>query len=298
MTRTLQKTFFFAFVLALLVFSVCPALGEEAAKLPLDFSGGMPVREEFITGTWSFEDPTISVSVVQKMYSGPTYNCDYWVAHIKIADASQLRTEAANGFDDFNFETTGEKMAKRVNAVLAINGDYFTYTTEGYILRQGEVFLNKLVGRRDILLIDEDGDFHIIRYARRDDAVTEINGKKIINAFYFGPALIMDGDIVRDMDLREDMRALDGRQRMCIAQVGPLEYKCICCAGPFQKNGGMTMMEFARIVLKEGVETAYNLDGGDSCMMFFNGEKVNDVSNKSNRLFTDIIYFASAYGAE
>ncbi len=298
MTSPFHKTLFIVCVLALLTSAASPALGEENTKLPIDFSGGMPLQKEFFTGNWSYEDPTISVSVEQKIYSGPTYNCDYWVAHIRIADASQLRTEAANGFDDFNFETNGERMAKRVNAVLAINGDYFTFTTEGFILRQGEVFFNKLVGRRDILLIDEDGDFHIVRYARSDDAVTEINGKKVINAFYFGPALIMNGSIVWDMDLREDMRALDGRQRMCIAQVGPLEYKCICCAGPTRNNGGMTMMEFARIVQKEDVETAYNLDGGDSCMMFFNGEKINDVDNKSTRKFTDIIYFASAHGAD
>ena len=298
MTATLQKLFFFACVLALLAFAACAALGEEAARLPIDFSGGMPLKEEFFTGTWSYEDPTISVSIVQKRYSGPHYDCDYWVADIKIADASQLRTMAANGFDDFVTEEYGAVIARRVNAVLAIDGDYFTYTTEGFILRQGEVFLNVLKGRRDILLVDEDGDFHIIRYAARDDAVTEIGGKKIINAFYFGPALIMDGAIVWDMDLRADMMAEEGRQRMCIAQVGPLEYKCICCAGPARGSGGMTMIEFARAVAKEGVQTAYNLDGGDSCMMIFNGEKINDVGNKSMRKITDIVYFASAYGAE
>ena len=30
-------------------------------------------------------------------------------------------------------------IAKRVNAVLAINGDYFVYHNQGFILRNGEV---------------------------------------------------------------------------------------------------------------------------------------------------------------
>ena len=298
MTNTLRKLFFFVCAAALLAWAGCAALGEDNAALPIDFSDGMPLQNQFFTGEWSYEDPTISVSIVQKRYSGPHYDCDYWVADINIAHPSQLRTMAANGFDDFVTEEYGAVIARRVNAVLAIDGDYFTYTGEGYILRQGEVYLNVLKGRRDILLVDEDGDFHIVRYARKEDAVSEINGKKVINAFYFGPALIMDGTIVWDMDLRADMMAEEGRQRMCIAQVGPLEYKCICCAGPARGSGGMTMMEFARAVAKEGVQTAYNLDGGDSCMMIFNGEKINDVGNKSMRKITDIVYFASAYGAD
>ena len=298
MISTLQKLFFFVCAAALLALAGCTALGEETAALPIDFSGGMPLKSEFFKGIWAYEDPTISVSIVQKRYSGPHYDCDYWVADIKIADASQLRTMAANGFDDFYTEEYGAVIAKRVNAVLAIDGDYFTYTGEGYILRQGEVFLNVLKGRRDILLVDEDGDFHIIRYAVKEDAVSTIDGKKVINAFYFGPALIIDGKINYEMDMRADMAAEEGRQRMCIAQVGPLEYKCICCMGPARGSGGMTMLEFARTVAKEGVQTAYNLDGGDSCMMIFNGEKINDVENKSMRKITDIVYFASAYGAE
>ncbi len=298
MTNTLRKLFLFVCTAALLAASGCAALGEEAASLPIDFSGGMPLKDAFFKGTWTYEDPTISVSIVQKRYSGEHSDCDYWVADIKIAHASQLRTMAANGFDDFVTEEFGSVIAKRVNAVLAIDGDYFTYTGEGYILRQGELFLNVLKGRRDILLVDEDGDFHIVRYARNGDIGDTVDGKKIINAFYFGPALIQDGQIIWDMDLRDDMMAKEGRQRMCIAQVGPLEYKCICCAGPARGSGGMTMMEFARIAKREGVQTAYNLDGGDSCMMIFNGEKINDVGNKSMRKITDIVYFASAYGAK
>ena len=298
MINALQKLFFFVCAAAFLALAGCASLGEETAALPIDFSGGMPLKNEFFMGTWSYEDPTISVSIAQKRYSGPHYDCDYWVADIKIADASQLRTMAANGFDDFYTEEYGAVIAKRVNAVLAIDGDYFTYTGEGYIVRQGEVFLNILKGRRDILLVDEDGDFHIVPYAAKEDAVSTIDGKKVINAFYFGPALIIDGKINYEMDLRADMAAEEGRQRMCIAQVGPLEYKCICCAGPARGSGGMTMLEFARTVAKEGVQTAYNLDGGDSCMMIFNGEKINDVENKSMRKITDIVYFASAYGAE
>ena len=43
---------------------------------------------------------------------------------------------------------------------------------------------------------------------------------------------------------------------------------------------------------------AYNLDGGDSAVMVFNGEKINDPENDNERPLADIIYFASAYPGE
>lgn len=298
MTNTLQKVIFFVCAAVLLAWAGCAALGEESTALPIDFSGGMPLKEEFFTGTWSYQDPTISVSIVKKTYSGKTYNCDYWVADIRIAHASQLRTQAATTFSDYFSKKEGDILAKRVNAVLAIDGDFFTDRNGGYVLRQGQEFKIDLRGTRDVLLIDEDGDFHIIQYAKPKDATTTINGKKVINAFYFGPALIINGAYNHDMALHFDMKADLGRQRMCIAQVGHLHYKCICCGPPARGNGGMKLSEFASVVAREGVKTAYNLDGGDSCLMFFNGEKVNDLGNDRSRAIPDIIYFASAYGAE
>ena len=267
---------------------------EGASALPMDFSGGMPLKKQFFTGKWQYEDPTISVSIET---GRTTDDCDYWIASVKIAHATQLRTAAAESFDS-DMVMDGRYLAKRVNAVLAIDGDYFSYTGEGYILRQGQLFLNVLKGRRDVLLIDEDGDFHIVDGAKKGDVDKTVDGKKVINAFYFGPALVKDGKVNWYMDLRDDMAAEERKQRMCIAQVGPLEYKCICCGPPARGNAGMTLLEFAKLVAAQDVETAYNLDGGNSCMMIFNAEKINDVESEYTREINDIIYFASAYGAD
>ena len=65
---------------------------------------------------------------------------------------------------------------------------------------------------------------------------------------------------------------------------------------PPGKNSGLTLKEFAELVYEYGVQTAYNLDGGDSTMLYFHGEKVNFKDNKSKRNLQDIIYFASGEG--
>ena len=59
-------------------------------------------------------------------------------------------------------------------------------------------------------------------------------------------------------------------------------------------DAGYTL-DFAALVAKQNVKVAYNLDGGDSAMMIFNGEKINDVRSTSVREIVDIIYFASGY---
>ncbi|MBR3017411.1 MAG: phosphodiester glycosidase family protein [Clostridia bacterium] len=274
------------------------AAAETTYKLPWDFSGGMALKSEYFYGNYTYADPTIAVKVQKGVFSrGSETDCEYWVASIKIAHPSQLRTTAANGFQS-EMTMKGTAMARRVNAVLAINGDYFYFTHHGYILRQGQLFLDDLRGDRDVLLIDEDGDFHIVRNPFTGQVHETIDGKKVMQAFFFGPVLVQEGKLVRDMALRYDMRAEERRQRMCIAQVGPLEYKCICCGPPARGNSGMNLEEFARLVYSLGVETAYNLDGGDSTMLIFNGEKVNDIKSPDTRDIADIIYFASAFGAK
>jgi len=128
-------------------------------------------------------------------------------------------------------------------------------------------------------------------------AALTVRGKKIINALFFGPILVENGKRVTYISgtgMSEDLP----RQRMAIAQVGKLHYKCICCATHARGSAGMTLERFATLVARQGVTTAYNLDGGDSTMMIFNGEKINDPDNRNTRDICDIVYFASAFQGE
>lgn len=280
-------------LLALLLILLCPmlSLAEEAPALPVDFTPGKPILDQFYKGDAAYEDPTISVEIT----TGREAECDYWIADIKIGHASQLRTAAAESFET-NTDAPGAMIAKRMNAVVAMDGDYFCYSGRGFIMRQGQVFLNKLQGARDVLLIDDAGDFHIIYKADAGTAATDEITRPIVNAFFFGPALVNQGKVTNSVDqLWRDMASDLKTQRAALAQVGKLHYKIIVCAAPFRGSAGMTMKQFANFVQRQGVQTAYNLDGGDSSMLYFNGKKINDVDNPKTRDLVDIVYFASAY---
>lgn len=290
----MKKRFFLCLLALVTLFSLTGLLSAQAevVQLPIDETGGMPPLASGYSGDLAYEDPTIKVSIEL----GREENCDYWIADIQITDPAQLRTAAADGFSS-TMAMDGQKLARRVNAVLAIDGDYFCYTGSGYILRQGQLYLNKLNGDRDVLLVDELGNFHG-RHLAEDGSITgSVRGRKIINAFYFGPLLVENGEVCPDVT-GQDMAAREKRQRMCIAQVGELHYKAICCAAPARGSAGMTLEQFAAFVARQDVLIAYNLDGGDSTMMIFQNRKINDVKNNSTRDICDIIYFASAWKAE
>lgn len=300
-------------LLAFLLLVPCAAaLGEEAPAaepalfsmpLPIDFSGGMMPQEEFYKDDWTYEDPTISVRIkfrddledYMSGYKGKK-KAGAWVVDIRLGDASQLRTLAAVSFNKKDSKAV-EQMAGWVNAVIAFNGDFAARRTEGLIIRQGETFKNKLKGQLDVLAIDEAGDFHVFTRPKKDEVGDSIDGKKIINAFYFGPVLVDNGVIPEKFTTFRYLHEDDYYARLGICQLGPLHYKMIITTMQ-DVTVGMKLTDFARLCKDEGAVYAFNLDGGYSAAMIFRGQMVNDEKNAEPRTVPDIIYFASAWNGE
>ena len=275
------------------------AAGAELLKLPLDFEpapmpqGGYPAQRG-AENYDHYEDPSITADY--EMVISDEWKITYYMARVKIADGSQLRTAAASTFDKKALAPT-QAIARRMNAVVAINGDYYTGNAGRYVLRQGRVFRDAMAENQDLLLIDEDGDFHIILAEEHPESMdkTVFNGKKITNALCFGPALVRDGEIVANLDkAQKQSNPKSGEQRIAICQMGPLDYMVITVA-----HWGMTLEGFAKFVASfEGVQQAYNLDGGNSCHIVFMGNwrnKINTTGGQDYRPIPDIVYFASAW---
>ncbi len=148
------------------------------------------------------------------------------------------------------------------------------------------------------MLLDENGDMHIVRRATAETLAPYME-KNIINSFNFGPALVVDGEKMRGF-IDNDDAALLGRQRMGLAQVkkGELDYIALACTGPKWGNSGWTLDQFAQMMKRLDVENAYNLDGGNSTMVMFKGDYVNRINEETMRTISDIIYFASAWPGE
>ncbi len=238
-----------------------------------------------------YEDPSVTVSIE----NGRAYDSYYLAARIRIANPTQIRTSLASSNGKDTQQAT--RLAKRVNALFAISGDSFGDNKSGkgmYIVRQGIVKSSKPVGYFDVLLIDDNGDFHIIPEAKKED-IEAFEGN-IVNCFSFGPGLVIDGVVTqtfRDTGNGPTKRA----QRLALCQVGPLEYMCVVTSGPDHNNStGLTLAEFTELVDSLGpVQNAYNLDGGTSAWMVWRGEKLNTFGSGKYRNINDIIFFVSAW---
>ena len=279
------------FAMMLAACLLIPAAGlAETPSLPLDLSAGMPLRESCYLDKNTYEDPTIRMEVT----TGRAFDTPYWRADVTIGHPTQLRTMPARSFDS-SARIQGKQLSLRANAVLAIDGDYYWIDAERRgrcVLRQGTLYSKRLIGKSDILTIDEDGNFRIAVKAQEEDVAEVIGGKRIYNALCFGPALIVDGAVCR-IEPDEYVASEKPRARIALCQKGPLQYTVVCCGGPSARSKGMTLQEFADTLGEMALLQAYNLDGGNSAMMFTGGRMIN--VNSSIRSLSDIVYFASAW---
>ena len=266
-----------------------------AATLPIDFSAGHAAPDSNYTEE-SYTDESITVTVEHVWVDDARYN----VAHVKIADASQLRTALAA---DFGKTKTNKisTIAKNNNAIVAIGGDYYSDRNNGYVVRQGQVYRTKLAKTLDILFVDQNGDFHIILSSNADELKALLDsGATPINVFNFGPALVVDGE-QKDVSTYSNFNPKGNEPRCAIGQVGPLEYVMVVVDGRnAAQSNGCTLNELASFMKSLDCTQAFNLDGGNSSLMVFHGENYSQKSKSAERSVSDIIYFATAidYGMD
>lgn len=283
---------------AALLLAVSPALAA-VEPIPLDIlvHGQPPKKSGWISET-EYEDESIHMvmeSAQRKPKSSHTKITCRWV-RVKIADPSQLRTAMSNDSYEDRTLARSASMARAVNAVVAMNGDFVKYNyNRGYAVRQGVFYRDALDGSRDVLIIDDKGDFSFVKNATSEEMrikneEIEAAGRKVINAFCFGPVLVVDGE-VQDTTAPE-MESHYATQRIAICQLGELEYGILEVDGG--NGSGMNLNDLATYITMVFPECklAYNMDGGASTYLLINGQYVHKTTE--GRAISDIIYFASA----
>ena len=290
------------------LFFFCTALGD-VIPIPMDMRehGVPPKAEGWVVPDREYRDESIHVVLEeQKNYKAETSKGDitiHW-AVIEIKDPSQLRTCLSyDSFDEKKAASTQEMIAY-LNPVAACNDDYAKINNfAGYVVRQGVLCLDNLDEwpeelKQDVLLIDDRGDFHAVRQASSADvqaetAELESNGRKAVNAFTFGPALIIDGEVQEITGETSARQLSHATARTVICQLDTLKYAVFAANSP--KNGyGIDCRELAEFIAGVYPEcrVAYNLDGGGSSRLYIGQKRIN-LANGRREIY-GMIYFASA----
>ena len=215
-----------------------------------------------------------------------------WAVYVRLSDPSQLRTGLAGPYPSKKTQRVSD-MAQRFNAVLAINGDYFSHHSQGIVVRNGVLLRERPHKGRDTLIIDDKGDFTII--SPTTQKAWDAYEGQVIHAFCFGPGLVINGQALTSLkSVSIDNGKGKKTQRIAIGQTGPLEYLILACEGPEQTGSvGMDLLQMAALCKEMGCINAYNLDGGSSTSIVLQGKKINGLSSGKIRLVGDCIYFAT-----
>jgi exopolysaccharide biosynthesis protein len=241
-----------------------------------------------VTAT-SYVSDTVTITITTYR----AYDTNIYVADIQLADASDLATAFADSTYGKNITETTSSIAESVNAILAINGDYYS-ARSGYVIRNGVLYRSTSAGAdQQDLVIYADGTFDIV--SEGDVTAEELLNAGAMQVLSFGPALVTDGAVAVDTDAEVD-QAMTTNPRTAIGQIGEGHYVMVVADGRTSESTGLSLYEMATFLQGLGVETAYNLDGGGSSTMVFNGTVVNNPTTNGKtireRSVSDIVYIA------
>ena len=220
---------------------------------------------------------------------------------VKVAHGSQIRRYIVNNTYGTDVQLYPSEMARSVNAVLAVNGDFYAFRKVGITVQQRQLYRN--AGKDlDTCFVTADGD---LLFAHRGELNSEEDTRRfledndVVFSLSFGPILVEDGVLVppssySDYPIGEIERIYS---RSGIGQLGERHYLVATLGEQGSYNTRAKLGTFAGYLADKGCLKAYALDGGQTATLVFNGEAFNRVDWGNERTMSDIVYFATAKDA-
>ncbi|HHV65992.1 MAG TPA: phosphodiester glycosidase family protein [Peptococcaceae bacterium] len=242
---------------------------------------------ETVVSETSYSDENIQITLTEYR----EYDTSVYVADIVLSSSEYLQTAFAQNAYGRNVTETTSEIAESAGAILAINGDYYGSREEGYVLRNGVLYRNTAASGQEDLVIYNDGSFAIIN--ETDVTAEELLADGAQQILSFGPALVEDGTVVVS-EGDEVGKAKTRNPRTAIGIIDDFHYVFVVSDGRTDESAGLSLLQLAEFMKELGVTTAYNLDGGGSSTMYFNGEVINNPTTNGRsikeRSVSDIVY--------
>ena len=237
-----------------------------------------------VIGTYSDSKSKITVTQYR------AYDSNIYVADVEVTDGTSILSAFANNTYGRNITDTTSDMAEENNAVLAINGDYYGARQSGYVIRNGVVYRNQGSNGED-MVISKDGTLSFI--SESDTTTDSLLQKQAWQVLSFGPVLVENGQVAVSENDEVGM-AMASNPRTAIGTVAKNHYLFVVSDGRTSESAGLSLYELANFMKSLGATNVYNLDGGGSSTMVFQGEVVNNPTTNGNKIseraVSDILY--------
>ncbi|MDH9149218.1 phosphodiester glycosidase family protein [Streptococcus infantis] len=237
----------------------------------------------------SYKDENISINLTETTVN----NTQVYVADITVSSSDYLKTAFAQNSFGTNVTAKTSVTAAENDAILAVNGDYYGANSSGYVIRNGVVYRDTVRenSNNGDLAIYKDGSFKIIY----EDQISaeQLVKDGVINLLAFGPALVENGEIVVGKN-QEVGQAMASNPRTAIGIIDENHYIIVVSDGRTSESEGLSLYQLAEVMKSYGAKTAYNLDGGGSSTLYFNGQVINKPTTGGNKIseraVSDIVY--------
>ncbi|MBS6475220.1 MAG: phosphodiester glycosidase family protein [Clostridiales bacterium] len=233
----------------------------------------------------SYKSKNINITV--ERVAIPEDDMVYYVCDIYLRDIDYIKSKLAHDTFAQGTRDAQEDMVAETGAILAINGDYYGARDQGIAIRNGVVYREKAF--KDVCVLYYDGTMKCFSKSEfnMDDAVRD----GAYQAWGFGPMLLKDGQPMTEFDCSINSR----NPRSVLGYYEPGHYCFVAVAGrrgepPKGEGRGMTTAELSKLMYDLGCKEAYNMDGGATSMLFFDGKLVNVPAGDGGRKCSDMIY--------
>nr|WP_314670808.1 phosphodiester glycosidase family protein [uncultured Oribacterium sp.] len=237
-----------------------------------------------VIGTYSDSKSKITVTQYR------AYDSNIYVADVEVTDGTSILSAFAKNTYGRNITDTTSDMAEENNAVLAINGDYYGARQSGYVIRNGVVYRSQGNNGED-MVISKDGSLSFI--SESDTTTDSLLQKQAWQVLSFGPVLVENGEVAVSENDEVGM-AMASNPRTAIGTVAKNHYLFVVSDGRTSESAGLSLYELANFMKSLGATNVYNLDGGGSSTMVFQGEVVNNPTTNGNKIseraVSDILY--------
>ena len=260
--------------------------------------GDTYLLEDEENGIWEYSDAHLSVRIrrytdpVEKTKKSKAATRLYCVAEVYASEESPLfsiMTEAAGKRPGGYSRLDPEKLVAKYPAVFAVSDDYYGYRQytrdvkgsswpTGIVIRNGEILYEKTrnsAKKRPFPPLDTlavYGNGRMKSFTSDEYTAQEYIEQGAVQVFSFGPWLIRNGEI-NETEAGEKAVYLKNTEPRCvIGMVQPYHYILIVVGIPNGKYKGANGEWLVNKLLEYGCTEGFNLDGGGTACMVFNGK--------------------------
>ena len=249
-------------------------LGYFGTKFAAKFTDG-----EVIQNGWNYQSANLNISVsTRTRYESEVYVCDVYVR-----DVTSFATAFARDRYGRNYTEDVKDIARRSNAIVSINGDYYGNSDDGAIIRNGTLYREDSYVDCDICVLYWDGTMKTFPKGKFDARAEMEAGA--YQSWAFGPSLLDErGDPLEKFNTG----VAKANPRTAIGYYEPGHYCFVVVDGRSKDSEGVDMTSLSYLMDELGCRVAYNLDGGDTSQMLWGTKLINHPSD-GGRDCSDIV---------